>query len=160
MVDGDPEVLLNRLDQQAWTGVECRVDPVRAAGARDRDVCVPWDGQHLDLTRLWHQPHDDDHVGPLSGLGGRAPEGGGLPGTIDEGPGIGAHEKDVDRRSRSLRCDSRNRNPLDRAQHGVDIEPTPDAAHERQYQHDRHADGHALRPSAALVGVMNGPAAP
>ena len=81
----------------ARPGVERRIDPVRAARSRYRDIGVAWDREHLDLVRLRHEPQHDDHVRALAGLGERVAERGGLAGVADERPGVGADEKDVDR---------------------------------------------------------------
>ena len=84
-----------------------------------------------------HESHDDDHIRALPDWVGGATERRGLACSVDEGPGIGAHEKHVDGPAGALRCDARHRDALDGAEHRVDIEPASDPAEEHQDDQDR-----------------------
>ena len=62
--------VLDRLDEERRTIVECRVDPVEAGDSRDLagdvDVGVPGDREQPDLVERRHDAGDDDDVAALS----------------------------------------------------------------------------------------------
>ena len=73
VVDLDPEVLLDRFDQQLGAAeYKCGVDAVGAVGnalsisARYVDPEVPWEADHL-RTRVRGEVHENDRVGSRAG---------------------------------------------------------------------------------------------
>ena len=104
VVDGDPEVLLNGLDQQVGPAVVGGIDAVHARDpavvAGDVDPEVARDGEHRDRLGRGVEAGHHGHVAALAAGVGLVAEGLDLRGVRDEGARVRAHQEQVERFAR------------------------------------------------------------
>ena len=97
VVDGDPEVRLDGVDDALRPVLEGLVDEDLALVFRQPHEGVAGDGDENRPAGLRLDPGDDDHVGPLAADGAGVAEAALVLGVFDEGPGVGPEQEDVHR---------------------------------------------------------------